>query len=370
MGRLAVAALPWLLCASALAQQNLPIAEARVALVIGNAAYKESPLRNPLNDARDIAARLERLGFDVIKRENLKTKEIGAALREFRARLAPGAVALFFYAGHGLQVKGVNYLVAVDAEIESEDDIPTQAIDLGKVLELLDEAKTRVNLVFLDACRNNPYSRRFRSTARGLAKVDAASGTLISFATRPGNVAADGDSRNGLYTQYLLKYMDTAGLPIEQMLKRVGAGVKTASAGRQEPWSEGLIEGDFFFRPKVQAKTVAAVPPLSLATAQWMTTAERQAEYDRRNALGFRSHQVEGACQDGVVKYRGTWKPLEPGTRAASYTGMSREVFEYRDGDFTSQGYARVWLHHFTDCRGVERYQAVWLKPRKPSPKL
>jgi hypothetical protein len=364
MGRLALAALPWLLCASALAQQDLPAGESRVALVIGNAAYKESALRNPLNDARDMAGRLERLGFIVVKRENLRTKEIGATLREFRTRLSPGAVALFFYAGHGLQVKGVNYLPTVDAEIESEDDIPTQAVDLGKVLELMDEAKTRVNLIFLDACRNNPYARKFRSSAGGLAKVDAASGTLISFATRPGNVAADGDSRNGLYTQYLLKHMDTVGLPIEQMLKRVGAGVKLASGGRQEPWSEGLIEGDFFFRPKARVQTVAAVPPPSLKSAQWMTPTERQAEYDRRSTLGFRSHQIEGECQNGAVKYRGTWKPLEPGARSASYTGMSREVFEYRDGDFTSQGYSRVWLQHFTDCKGVERYQAVWLKPR------
>src|SRR5207248_1585337 len=123
------------------------------------------------------------------------------ALREFRARLSPGAVALFFYAGHGVQVGGINYLPAVDAEIEAEEDVYTQSLEVGKVLDLMDQAKTRVNLVFLDACRNNPFSRRFRSAAGGLAKVDAASGTLISFATRPGSVAADGDGRNGLYTE-------------------------------------------------------------------------------------------------------------------------------------------------------------------------
>jgi len=365
--RIALPGLLYLLCPSAEAQPNPVASEPRVALVIGNAGYRESPLRNPLNDARDVAAHLERVGFVVIKRENLRTKEIGSTLREFRSRLSPGAVAVFFYAGHGLQVKGVNYLPTVDAEIEGEEDIPTQSIDLSKVLELMDEAKTRVNLIFLDACRNNPYARRFRSSARGLAKVDAASGTLISFATRPGTVAADGDRRNGLYTEYLLKHMDTVGLPIEQMLKRVGAGVKLASAGRQEPWSEGLIEGDFFFRPKARVTTVASVPASSIANAQWMTATERQAEFDRRSAQGFRSHQIEGECQNGVAKYRGTWKPLEPGARFASYTGMSREVFEHREGDFTAQGYSRVWLQRFTDCKGVERYQAVWLKPRKPS---
>lgn len=222
--------------------------EQRVALVIGNAAYKEGRLLNPVNDARAIGEALERLGFTVIKRENVRAREIGSALREFRSRLTPGAVALFFYAGHGLQVRGVNYLPAVDAEIEAEEDVANQSLDVGKVLELLDEAKTRVNLVFLDACRNNPFSRRFRSVSRGLAKVDAASGTLISFATRPGSVAADGDGKNGLYTEHLLNHMATPGLPVEQLLKRVGADVRLASKGRQEPWSEGLLDGDFYFR--------------------------------------------------------------------------------------------------------------------------
>jgi formylglycine-generating enzyme required for sulfatase activity len=260
----------------ALAQASVA-PEQRVALVIGNAAYQQAPLRNPINDARAVAARLERLGFVVIQRENLKAREIGPALREFRSRLSPGAVALFFYAGHGLQVRGQNYLPTVDASIDAEEDVPTQALDVGKVLELMDESKSRVNLVFLDACRNNPFSRRFRAMSRGLAKIDAPSGTLISFATRPGSVAADGEGENGLYTEYLLKHIEEAGLPIEQVLKRVGAGVKLASKGLQEPWSEGLIEGEFYFRavslaaqaaqPKGDASLVSVaavtVPPAS-----------------------------------------------------------------------------------------------------------
>lgn len=243
-GRLRALALLLLAPFLALAQG----AEQRVALVIGNATYEQAPLKNPVNDARAMATRLERLGFVVIQRENLKSREIGPALREFRARLSPGAVALFFYAGHGLQVRGQNYLPAVDAAIDAEEDVPTQSLDVGKVLEVMDESKSRVNLVFLDACRNNPFSRRFRAMSRGLAKIDAPSGTLISFATRPGSVAADGDGLNGLYTEHLLRHIDDSGVPIEQLLKRVGAGVKLASKGLQEPWSEGLIEGDFYFR--------------------------------------------------------------------------------------------------------------------------
>jgi len=172
---------------------SLSAAEQRVALVVGNSAYRSSPLRNPGNDARAIAAKLRKLGFAVIERENLQTRQIAPMLREFRSRLRAGDVALFFYAGHGLQVRGINYLPTVDADITSEDDVPLNSINVSQVLEIMEEAKTRLNLMFLDACRNNPFTRRFRSAAGGLARVDAPSGTLISFATRPGSVAADGD---------------------------------------------------------------------------------------------------------------------------------------------------------------------------------
>jgi TRAP-type C4-dicarboxylate transport system substrate-binding protein len=274
------------------AQRNLSVQPAdgqRVALVIGNAAYQQGPLKNPVNDARAIADRLQRLGFVVIKRENMKAKEMGAALREFRSRLSAGATALFFYAGHGLQVKGVNYLPTVDAEIDAEEDVYAQALNINNVLELMEEAKTRVNLVFLDACRNNPFSRKFRSTAGGLAKLDAASGTLISFATRPGSVAADGVGKNGLYTEHLLKHMEEPGLPIEQVLKRTGAGVKLASKGRQEPWSEGLIEGEFYFRTGTQAgapafsASASAPDPATLELALWESVKDSRSS-DELNA--------------------------------------------------------------------------------------
>jgi len=267
VARLILVLLAWVANGAAWAQESrstmtgpISTSERRVALVIGNAAYERGPLRNPVNDARAISERLERLGFTVIKRENLRQKDIGGTLREFRARLAPGAVGVFFYAGHGLQVKGVNYLPTVDADIETEDDVPTQSLDIAKVLELMEEAKTRVNIVLLDACRDNPYARRFRSASRGLARLDAATGTLISFSTRPGSTAYDGDGQNGLYTEHLLRHIDEPNVPIEQVLKRVGAGVKLASKGKQEPWSEGLIEGEFFFKPTTVVKLTALAP--------------------------------------------------------------------------------------------------------------
>jgi formylglycine-generating enzyme required for sulfatase activity len=240
-------------------QVNNAVSEKRIALVIGNSAYTNTPLKNPVNDARDMANKLRKLGFDVIERNNLQTRQIGGTLREFRSKLAPGAVALVFYAGHGLQIKGDNYLPAIDADINSEEDVPNQSLAVKQIMDVLDEAKTRLNLVFLDACRNNPYaSRGFRSTERGLARVSAPSGTLISYATKPGSVAADGDGRNGLYTSKLLAQMDS-NQQVEQTLKRVVSEVKAASRGKQEPWMEGSIEGDFCFAG-CQVASLEAVP--------------------------------------------------------------------------------------------------------------
>ncbi len=219
----------------------------RVALVIGNAAYKASPLANPVNDAQDMAKSLRALGFDVVERTNITSKQIGRTLRAFRTKIKPGDVALVFYAGHGLQINGENYLPAVDADIVGEEDVPNQSLSTRQIMDVLAESKSSMNLVFLDACRDNPYARSFRSATRGLSRENAPSGTLISYATRPGSVAADGTGRNGLYTSELLKAMAQKSQPIEQVLKLVVRGVTAASNGAQEPWMEGSVTGDFCF---------------------------------------------------------------------------------------------------------------------------
>ena len=237
--------------------------EQRVALVIGNAAYPSAPLRNPVNDAKDMADKLRGLGFVVIERSNLGIKQIGSTLREFRAKLVPGGVALVYYAGHGLQIKGENYLPAVDAEIAGEEDVSNQSLAIRQIMDVLTDAKTRLNLVFLDACRNNPYARTFRNANEGLSKVAAPSGTLISFATRPGSVAADGVGRNGLYTGALLQQMGNPNQSIEQVLKRVVTAVKAGSRNQQEPWMEGSIEGEFCFGDCGRANQ----PPVVVAQA-------------------------------------------------------------------------------------------------------
>jgi hypothetical protein len=221
--------------------------DSRVALVIGNSNYaKVTPLSNPTHDADDMAAQLRKIGFDVVKYNNVKIQQIGTVLSEFRSKLKPGSAALVFYAGHGMQIKGENYFPVVDADIHTEEDVPNQSISLRQITGILEDSKTRLNLVFLDACRNNPYTRGFRSVEGGLARVTAPSGTLISYATRPGSVAADGDGRNGLYTSKLLHHM-TSQREIELTLKDVLSEVKTSSKGKQEPWIEGAIEGNFCF---------------------------------------------------------------------------------------------------------------------------
>lgn len=221
--------------------------ENRVALVVGNSAYKTVPLKNPANDAKDMAAKLKSMGFTVIERNNLTVKQIGSTLREFRSKLTPGSVALVFYAGHGLQIKGENYLPAVDADISSEEDVPNQSLAMRRIMDVLGDAKTRLNLVFLDACRHNPYASGFRSASDGLKRINAPSGTLISFATRPGSVASDGAGCNGLYTSALLEQMNNQSQPIEQVLKMVVSQVKAGSNSEQEPWMEGRIKGEFCF---------------------------------------------------------------------------------------------------------------------------
>ena len=230
----------------ALAAQPPQEQNKQVALVIGNAKYSGAPLKNPTNDSKDFAEKLKHFGFDVVYRENLKFTHVGSMLREFKSKLSSGGTALIFYAGHGLQVRGENYFPVIDADITTEEDIPVQSMSLRQLMDILEEAKTSTNIVILDACRNNPFDRRTRSLSRGLSKVSAPSGTLIAYSTRPGSVAEDGDGRNGVYTENLLGLLDTHK-PIEQVLKQLVTKVKSSSKGRQEPWFEGSLEGDFCF---------------------------------------------------------------------------------------------------------------------------
>jgi uncharacterized caspase-like protein len=223
--------------------------EKRVALVIGNSAYKTAPLANPVNDARAMAGKLRALGFEVHAYENLTQKEMNRATTKFGESLASGSVGLLFYAGHGMQVKGRNFLIPIDAEIRTEASVRNEAVDAEQVMEQMDAAKTALNIVILDACRNNPFERRFRGSSGGLASMDAPKGTLIAYATGPGKVASDGDGANGLYTSEILKVIEEPGLRIEDVFKRVRLNVARATNDEQLPWETSSLVGDFYFKP-------------------------------------------------------------------------------------------------------------------------
>jgi Flp pilus assembly protein TadD len=220
----------------------------RLALVIGNGAYTSAPpLRNPPNDARDMAATLRTLGFDVTSGINVNQRDMKRLIREFGQKLKSGGSGLFYYAGHGVQSKGRNYLVPVDAEIQSEAEVEDSGVDVSLVLNYMDDAQNGLNIVILDACRNNPFSRSFRSASDGLAQVDAPTGTLIAYATAPGRVASDGSGQNGLYTSELLKQMRVPGLSATEMFMRVRAEVMKQTASKQVPWEASSLVGSFYF---------------------------------------------------------------------------------------------------------------------------
>src|SRR5712691_6637833 len=267
--------------------------EPKIALLIGNRAYREAPLRNSVNDVRAMAKTLRELGFTVLAHENTSKRAMETAILEFGRRLADGGVGFFYYAGHGLQVRGRNYLMPVDAEIDSEAATRIAAVDVELLLEQMNEAKNRVNMVILDACRNNPFERRMRGASRGLAAVDAARGTLVAYATAPGSVAADGEGKNGLYTEELLEALREPGLKVEEVFKRVRINVTRRSKGAQTPWESSSLTGDLVVNvtvnvttPSVSAPTAAVSPPaLADREALFWTSVK-----DRTDPAGFEAY--------------------------------------------------------------------------------
>jgi uncharacterized caspase-like protein len=225
--------------------------EKKTALVIGNGQYTTIPLRNAVNDALDMAATLSEKGFTVILRTNASRSEMRDAIREFGTEINQGGVGLFYYSGHGLQVDGVNYLVPVDASIELKAEVAEECISASTVLRVMEYSNNRLNVIILDACRNSPFRGFDRSDEKGITKMDppkgAKHGSIIAFATAPGDVASDGDGRNGFYTSKLLKYINVPGLTLEEVFKKVRIDVSTESNGRQIPWENNSLTGDFFF---------------------------------------------------------------------------------------------------------------------------
>jgi hypothetical protein len=248
-------------------------AENRIALVIGQSAYRAVvPLPNPVNDARAMAQMLGDAGFEVQSAADLSQNELRSRIAEFAASVAakgPDTVSLLFYAGHGLQIDGENYLVPVDVDPKREADIPLQAVRLNDIINTLTSVPSKTRIILLDACRNDPFPAINKTAGRGLAQVDVrlgTAGTLLSFSTSPGAEAEDGRDGNSPYTTALLQAGREPGLPIEEAFKRVRLSVNKATDGRQTPWESSSLVNDFRFFGT--ADGVAASPVANKRTAE------------------------------------------------------------------------------------------------------
>ena len=291
-------------------------AAGRIALVIGNAGYQETAkLKNTLHDAADVAAALKRLGFSVLEGTDLDKRAMERLIRQFDQKLAGAEVALFFYAGHGLQVSGQNYLVPTDARLAAEGDVDFESIPLSLVLRRM-EREARTSLVLLDACRDNPLARNLarsmgtRSTniGQGLAEIRTGVGTLIAFSTQPGNVALDGDARNSPYTAALLKHLETPGRDVLSSLAAVRGEVVKATGGRQVPWEHTSLLGPVILKPSVGAATpspgaASASTAQSAAERHWdevqQSTSIRELEaFARRYRGTFHADLAEARIAD------------------------------------------------------------------------
>lgn len=310
-----------------LAQQQQP----RTALVIGNAAYLEDALVNPVNDATDIAEALRSLGFEVTLLLDQDLRAMKGALETFNQQLQIGGVGVFYYAGHGIQVDGENYLIPLNARLERQSDVRFEALALGQVLNAMEDSDAEVKIVMIDACRDNPFHLRLRSgtrtlsTQRGLAFEVPPEGTIISFATSPGREADDGEGRNSPYTASLLRHIKTPNLDVNAVFRAVRADVMNTTQQRQVPWYQESLVGSFFFEPGSIEEREEDPPNGGVypRVSSW-NTSYHQPEYRVENfaqnsdALKFnvgRNSNTRSSIAWGIQIYSSTPVKLESGRR-------------------------------------------------------
>jgi uncharacterized caspase-like protein len=250
-------------------------AERRVALVIGNGAYAHTPLPNTINDARAMTEVLGRLGFKVITRLNATQRQMLHAIVEFGQELDKGAVGLFYYAGHAVQIRGRNFMVPIGAKIGVQEHVEPESVDMNKVIGRMAGARNKLNIVILDACRDNPFGETFNFYSEGLAQTRAPAGTYIAYAAAPGELAADGTGTNSFYTGALVRTLETQGITIEEAFKRVRAFVLKETKGLQVPWTSSSITDDFYFKPApprvVEKKNEATAKAVDREVVFWQS---------------------------------------------------------------------------------------------------
>lgn len=291
----------------------------RRALVIGNSGYAVGALKNPANDARAIAEELKRQGFEVALGLDLRREEMLAAIAAYAESIARSkAVALFYFAGHGLQLSWRNYLVPVDARVESPEDIKARCVDVNAVIEGIGKAANPMNMIILDACRDNPFGREAKGEQKGLSQLDAPPGTLLAYATSPGNVASDGDGANGLYTEHLLREMKVPEAKIEDVFKRVRLGVRRRSHGQQIPWESTSLEQDFWFIPpkdvlrEAQEEAERAKREQEAKEEAERARLQEEARRRREEAERARKEELERAYQEELALWERVAEAKDP----------------------------------------------------------
>lgn len=232
----------------------------RLALIIGNGGYTDAPLTQPVSDARAVAAALQKLGFQVSKRENVTQKELYEALQSFGDRLRRGGTGLFYFSGYAIQLKTKNYLLPVDASVRNEEDIARLAVDLDHVLETVTGARNRLNIIIVDAAREYPPARKIKSAGIGLAPMKAPAGSIIAFAAAPNSASTPGKGQGSLYTQNLVALMSEPGLRLEELFHNVRVSVDKQTGGKQVPWVDLSLTGEFYFSPPKEAARAAGRP--------------------------------------------------------------------------------------------------------------
>jgi hypothetical protein len=263
-----------------------------------------------------MAAVLEASGFEVLLKENVKNQnEMKQAVREFGMKLKTGGTALFYYSGHGMQVNGYNYLIPTQAVMNIEQEIEYEALDMGFILAYMESAKSNVNIVILDACRNNPFARSFRDTKQGLSTMVAPTGTLIAYSTSPGSIASDGDQDYGLYTKSLLEHMQMPGVKVEDVFKGVRAEVLERSSGQQTPWESSSLVGDFYFRNGSGAgyTPLTVMPPQEREQEQNTPVTTAKVQSSAKPAIEPVAGIPQDAYRKSGVKVPFTWRAMPDG---------------------------------------------------------
>lgn len=334
----------------------------KYALVIGVKTYQHvPPLANSLNDAKDMSAVLKKKGFSVIELYDPSTKRImqDAVKRYFELlRNAPGAAGLVYYSGHGMQVKGVNYLVPTQANPQMEADLEDQCVKLDYLMTALQEAGNTLNIFILDACRNNPFRGFTRSGERGLSMVDAPKGSYIVYATKPGSVASDGTGRNGLFTSKLLQHLNTAGLNIEQVFKQVAKDVAVASNDEQRPWIASDYTGDFYFTPATFTEKPLAVMDErdnSVPAATEVKVAKKKSLPDEQIDFGY------GAGTTSVVTIaEQSWAVSNLSLDRFSNGDLIPEAKTEAEWKFASTSHTPAWCHYLNKTNNGARYGKLY----------